>query len=194
MIVKNESKKLSRNRNRRIGRKNKLNDDVKLLLKKIKTKKKKKFGIFDKINELEILLVRSKYANKPDKLGNALKEVNKIEVIDKNIHVIKHEVLLDYTGEFEMVGNLKVGHHIRDTRVRFRNINDYEAYIKQIDQDYESDDAIFNGYIYKLDTPEFNEVNRNQNRNGCDFKHEIFEYRGNNCYIPTKGYCFIKCV
>ena len=55
-------------------------------------------------------------------------------------------------------------------------------------------DAIFNGYIYKFNTPQFNLVNRSQCGNGCDFKHEIFEYRGNNCFIPTKGYCFVKCV
>ena len=35
MIINNENKKLSRIRKRRIGRKNKLNDDVKLLLNKI---------------------------------------------------------------------------------------------------------------------------------------------------------------
>ena len=48
-----------------------------------------------------------------------------------------------------MVGRLKVGDHIRDTRVKFRNNSDYEAYINRIDQNYESDDAVFNGYIYK---------------------------------------------
>ena len=127
-------------------------------------------------------------------MGNALKELNKIEVIDKKLHEIKHEILLDYTGEFEMVGNLKVADHIRDTRVRFRNINDYEAYINKIDQDYESDDAIFIGYIYKSDTLQFNKVNRSQYGNGYDFKHEIIEYRGNNFFIPTKGYCFVKCI
>ena len=42
-----------------------------------------------------------------------------------------------------MDGNLKVGDHIRDTRVRFRNINDYEAYINKIDQEDESDIAFF---------------------------------------------------
>ena len=25
-------------------------------------------------------------------------------------------------------------------------------------------------------------------------KHEINEHRGNNCFIPTKGYCFVKCI
>ena len=38
----NENKKLSRNRKRRIIRKNKFNDGMKLLLNKIKTEKKKK--------------------------------------------------------------------------------------------------------------------------------------------------------
>ena len=50
------------------------------------------------------------------------------------------------------------------------------------------------GQIYKINTPQFNKVNRSQYGYGCDFKHEITEYRGNNCLIPTKGYCFVKCV
>ena len=42
--------------------------------------------------------------------------------------------------------------------------------------------------------PQFNKVKRSQYGNGCDFKHEIIEYRGKNCYIPTKGYCFVNCI
>ena len=193
-MTNNENKKLSRNRKRRIDRKNKLNDDMRLLLNKIKSEKKKKNKNFVKIKQLEILLVRIKYADNPNKLQNALKELNKIEVIDKKLHEIKNEILLDYNGEFEMVGNLKVGDQIRQTNIRFRNISDYEAYINAIDVDYDSEDSIFNGYIYKINTPQFNKVNRSQYGNGCDFKHEIIKYRGNNCFIPTKGYCFIKCV
>ena len=93
-----------------------------------------------------------------------------------------------------MVGNSKVGDKDRQTIVRFGNTDGFESYINSIDQDYDSDDSIFNGYIYKLDTPQFNKVNRSQYGNGCDFKHETIEYRGKNCYIPTKGHCFIKCV
>ena len=59
-----------------------------------------------------------------------------------------------------MVGSLKVGDQIRQTSIRFRNVGDFESYINSIDQDYDSDDSIFNGYIYKLDTPQFNKVNR----------------------------------
>ena len=133
--------------NRRIDRKIKMDDKMKSLLKEIKSEKKKKNKKVDKIKELEIELVEIKYSNNRNKLENFLKELNKIEVDDKNLHEIKIEILADYTGEFEMVGRLKIGDQIRDTHIRFRNVNDYEAYINKIDQDYESDDATFNGYI-----------------------------------------------
>ena len=120
--------------------------------------------------------------------------MNKIQVVNENLHEIKHEILLDYEGEFEMVGNLKVGDQIRENHTRFRNINDYEAYINTIDQDYDSEGTIFDGYIYKLNTPQFNKVNRSQYGNGCSFDKIFIENRGNNCFIPTKGYCFVKCI
>ena len=37
-------------------------------------------------------------------------------------------------------------------------------------------------------------VQRSQHGYGCDFKHEIIEYHGNNSFIPTKLYCFINCI
>ena len=52
-------------------------------------------------------------------------------------------------------------------------MDDFEAYINANDQDYESEDADFNGYIHKLDTPKFNKVNRSQYGKRCDFKHGI---------------------
>ena len=190
----NENKKLSRNRKRRNDRKNKLNDDMKLLLNKIKSERKKKNKNLDKIKQLEILLVNIKYANDTNKLQSELKELNKIQVDNKNLHEIKQEILQDYEGVFEMIGNTKIGDQIRQTHIRFRNMDDFEAYINSIDQDYDSEDAIFNGFIYKFDTPQFNKVNRSQYGNGCNFDKIIVEYRGNNCFIPTKGFCFIKCI
>ena len=41
MMTTNENRKLSKNRKRRIIRKDKINDDMKLLLNKIKSEKKK---------------------------------------------------------------------------------------------------------------------------------------------------------
>ena len=92
-----------------------------------------------------------------------------------------------------MVGKLSIGDQITETHNRFRNITDYEAYFNAIEEGHEAD-SIFNSYIYKINTPQFNLVNRSQYGNGRDFKNEIIENRGNNCFIPTKGYCFVKCI
>ena len=54
MMAINENKKLSRNTNRSIDRRNKINDDMKLLLNKINSEKKKQKN-FDNIKQLEIL-------------------------------------------------------------------------------------------------------------------------------------------
>ena len=91
-----------------------------------------------------------------------------------------------------MVGSLKVGDPIRQSHLRIGNIADYEAYINSIDEGYDAEGSVFRGYIYKINTPHFNKVNRSQYGNGCDLKQEIIEYRGNNCFMPTNGYCFVK--
>ena len=132
MVMNNENKNLSRNKKK----KTQSSMAMKLLLNKIKLQK-------NKIDQLENQLVRIKYKNEVDK------DLNKIQVIDKNLHEIKNEILEDYIGTFEMVGNLKVGDQIRQTHVRFRNMDDFEAYINSIDEGYDADDCIFNGYIYK---------------------------------------------
>ena len=75
---------------------------MKSLLSKIKSEKKNKN--FDKVKNLEIELVEIKYSNKPDKLQNALKKLNKTHIFDKKLHEIKIEILRDYGCEFEMVG------------------------------------------------------------------------------------------
>ena len=61
--------------------------------------------------------------------------MNKIHVVNKNLHEIKIEILRDYTGDFEMVGSLKVGDQIRQTHIKFRSNTDYEAFIIANDQD-----------------------------------------------------------
>ena len=194
MITINENKKLSPITKRRIERKNKLNDVMKILLNKIKSEKEKKNNIFDEIKQLEILLVRIKYADKPNKLESALRELNKIHVIDKNLHEIKNELLLDYVGAFEMVGDLKVRDQIRQTNFIFRNMDDFDAHINANDEGYDAEDAIYNGHIYEINTPQFKKVKRSEFGNGCNFDQKIIECRGNNCFLPTQGFCFVKCV
>ena len=64
MIMNNENKKVSRNRKRRIERNIKIDDNMKLLFKKIKSEKKCKNKILKKIKQVETLLVLIIYSNK----------------------------------------------------------------------------------------------------------------------------------
>ena len=139
-------------------------------------------------------MLKIKYAKNPNKLQSELKEFKKIHVVNENLREIKNEILRDYTGEFGMVGKLSLGDQIRETHIRSRKMDDFESYINAIDEGYEAEDTTFKGLTYKIITPQFNLVERSQYGNGCDFKHEIIEYRGNNCFIQTKGHCFVKCI
>ena len=80
------------------------------------------------------------------------------------------------------------------TNIRFKNMDDFERYLNAIDVDYDSEDVIFTGYLYKLDTPQFTIVKRSAYGKGTNYMQEIVEYRGQNCFIPTSGMCFIKCI
>ena len=171
-----------------------MDDKMKTLFNKIKIENKTINKNFDKIEELKIELVKIKNSNNLNKLQYELKELNKFQVNDKNLHEIKTETLLNYVGEFEKVGSLKIGDQIRQTHIRFRIITDYEAYINSINERYDAEDTNFNDYFHKINTPQFIKVNRSQYGNARDFRHEVIECQGNNCFIPTKGYCFVKCV
>ena len=118
---------------------------------------------------------------------------NKIYVNNLNLHEIKNEILQGYAGDFELNGLMIIGHNELETNSRFKNMDHFESYINTIDVDYDSEDVIFTGYIYKLNTPQFNVVKRIANGKGAIYMQKNVEYYGQNCYIPTSGMCFIKC-
>ena len=192
--MNNENKKLSRNIKTRIEAKIKIDGNMKLILNKIKTEQKRKKHL-DKIKELKIELVEMKHAKNPDKLKSALKELNKHQVVDENLHEIKQEILEDYGGGFEMVASLKVGDQIRQTHIRFRNITDYEACINSIDEGYDAEDSIFNSCFFKMITPQFNrktEINMEMVviLNMKLLKIDVIIVLNR---LKTKGHCFVKC-
>ena len=119
---------------------------------------------------------------------------NKIYVNNLNLHEIKNEILQGYTGDFELNGKMIIGPVEHKTNIRFKNMNDFEKYINAIDNDYDSEDVTFTGYLYKLDIPHFKVVKRSTYGRGTNYMQEILEYHGRNCYIPTSGMCFIKCI
>ena len=111
----NENKNFSKNRKKRIEQRIKIDEKMKSVLNKIRTQMKNEN--FVKNKELEIELVKIKYAKNPNKLQSDLKELNKNHVFNKNLHEFKNEILLDYFGYFEMVGNLKTGDQVRQTHI-----------------------------------------------------------------------------
>ena len=124
-----------------------------------------------------------------------LATTNRKYVNGLNLHEIKKEILDDYTGDFELIGSKLIGELEIETKSRFKNVDDFENYINSIDNaGYDSEDVIFTGWLYKLNTPEYKKVNRSRYGRGTHFIENIVEYIGNNCYIPTSGNCFIKCI
>ena len=101
---------------------------------------------------------------------------NKIYVNNLNLHEIKNEILEDYTGDFELIGKMIIGPIEHKTNIRFKNMDDFERYINAIDIDYDSEDVIFTGYVYKLDTPQFKIVKRSAYGKGTNHMQEIVEY------------------
>ena len=57
-----------------------------------------------------------------------------------------------------MIGTLINGEHIRNTHIRFTNVEDFENFNNYIDEGYDSEGTKFNGCIYKLNTAQFNLV------------------------------------
>ena len=93
--------------------------------------------------------------------------INKRYVNGLNLHEYKNETLEDYTGDFELIGSTVIGEIEQKTNIRFKNVDDFETYINAIDNGgYDSEDVVFTGCLYKLNTPEFKKVNRSQNGRG----------------------------
>ena len=129
------------------------------------------------------------------KIENIAEGIDKNYVNGLNLHENQNEILENHTGDFELIGSMLVGEVEQKTNIRFKNVDVLENYINAIDNSgYDSEDVLFTGWLYKLNSPEFKKVNRSQYGRGTDFKQDIVEYIGNSCYIPTSGNCFIKYV
>ena len=44
---------------------------------------------------------------------------------------------------------MNIGFVERKTNIGFKNMNDSESYVNAIDFDYDDEDVIFTGYVYK---------------------------------------------
>ena len=94
---------------------------------------------------------------------------NKKDVNGLNLHEIKTESFEIYTGVLELIGEIE-----QKTKTRFKNVDDFETYINAIDNSgYDSDDVIFTGWLYKLNTLELKKVSRSKYGRSTDFRQDI---------------------
>ena len=83
---------------------------------------------------------------------------NEIYVNGLKLNQIKSEILLHYTGDFESVASMFIGEIEQKTNTGCKNIDVFETYINALGNGgYDGEDVIFKGWLYKLDTFEFNE-------------------------------------
>ena len=74
------------------------------------------------------------------------------------LHGIENQNIQDFKGDFELNGSMITGPIKREMNIRFKNLDDFESYKNAIDVDFDSEDVTFTGYVYKLNTPQFNVV------------------------------------
>ena len=93
-----------------------------------------------------------------------------------------------------MVGSMVVGENIRKIKIRYKNKKDFETYINSLDENgYESDDAVFTGYNYNIETPVLLSVNRLGFGKGTHFRKNFIYVIVDSFLIPKSKLCFIKC-
>ena len=98
-----------------------------------------------------------------------------IYVTGLTLHEIKSEILLDYEGDFELNGLMVIGPVEHKTNIRFINMDDIKSYINAIDVDYDSEDVTFTGYVYKLNTHQFNVVKRSAYAKGINSRQKLLK-------------------
>ena len=71
--------------------------------------------------------------------------------------------------------------------------NQLQNYRESFNEKSDMTDYRFTGII-RFIRDNFKRLLRSDFGKGADFKYKIMEYKGEYCYIPTDGNCFIKCV
>jgi hypothetical protein len=74
----------------------------------------------------------------------------------------------------------------------FVSLSAFENYRNAFNTSSDETEYKYNGYV-RYGEDEFKRLRRSKHGKGENFKFEIKEYIGKNCYIPTAGNCFIKC-
>ena len=93
---------------------------------------------------------------------------NQLYVNSLNLLEIKNQILLDYTGDFELYGLMVIGLVGHKTNIRFMYMYDFESFKNKTDIAYNSEDVNFTGYVYENNTSQFNVVKRSAYAKGTN--------------------------
>ena len=95
---------------------------------------------------------------------------------------------------FDLVGNITIQDVNRKTKMRFRSVQDFEAYIEKINDHYDGDEVMFTGQSIEFYMPEFKPVKRSNYGKSTNYLADFEDYHGTNCFIPTGNNCFLKSI
>ncbi|ESO86699.1 hypothetical protein LOTGIDRAFT_166974 [Lottia gigantea] len=136
---------------------------------------------------------------KQNELKEKLKQFNKCRKTWSRIDSFfktASTVLTDFKikGQIEINGQInQVGKHKQDMRLSGFNAQTFQAIYTKIHGISDTSDWYFTGEII-FRKNNFRIVKRSKTGRGGNLLKKINEYIGENCYIPSDGYCFIKCV
>ncbi|ESO82264.1 hypothetical protein LOTGIDRAFT_170183 [Lottia gigantea] len=100
-----------------------------------------------------------------------------------------------FKGQIKIDGEIvEEGNHRQYMSLLGFNAKTFHNIFSNMDKKSDASDWYFTGKIILM-KDNFQEIKRSRvGRGGTDLLKKINEYEGENCYIPTDGHCFIKCV
>ncbi|ESP01769.1 hypothetical protein LOTGIDRAFT_172416 [Lottia gigantea] len=100
-----------------------------------------------------------------------------------------------FKGQIKIDGEIvEEGNHRQYMSLLGFNGKTFHNIFSNMDKKSDASDWYFTGKIILM-KDNFQEIKRSRvGRGGTDLLKKINEYEGENCYIPTNGHCFIKCV
>ncbi|ESO97180.1 hypothetical protein LOTGIDRAFT_174565 [Lottia gigantea] len=97
-------------------------------------------------------------------------------------------------GQIEINGQIyEKGEYKQDMRFSGFNAQTFKINHSKMHDKSDASDWYFTGEIIFCKN-NFSIVKRSKTGRGGNLLKKINEYKGENCYIPSDGYCFIKCV
>ncbi|ESO88584.1 hypothetical protein LOTGIDRAFT_165367 [Lottia gigantea] len=151
------------------------------------------------LNKLFIFFERSR----EDK-NITVEELETIEILDdekfisnelfSNVIKLITDEFLTFKGQIEVDGEIiQDGGHKQYMQFVGFNAKTFRNFFATVDNKSDASDWYFTGKMI-LRKNNFKEIKRSKKGSGVTLLKKINEYIGINCYIPSDGYCFVKCV